>query len=160
MESRQGQPEGPYKIEKDDCRRIYRDVVIQALRDLGSYNRLERSAVLNWMVTDSFLHCCILAEWDDQWLLDLFKSLAKIDDSVRKQISTQCVHGLKFICRLESQSGYLTLSSIEESSSGSRRQSRSDPGDYEGYSLNEAKTYDTGIYGLGSTRYRYYSKKK
>ena len=112
------------------------------------------------MVTDSFLHCCILAEWDDQWLLDLFKSLAKIDDSVRKQISTQCVHGLKFICRLESASGYLTLSNIDESSSGSRRQSRSDPGDYENYSVNESRIIDTAFFGLASTKYRYYSKKK
>ena len=159
MEPRQVQPESPYKIEKDDCRRIYRDVVAQALRDLGSYNRIERSAVINWMATDSFTHCCILAEWDEQWLLELFKALARIDESVRKQIATQCVHGLKFICRLENESGYLTLSNIEESSLGSRRQERSDPGDYENHTVNESKIFDAAPYGTLGTKYRYYAKK-
>ena len=111
------------------------------------------------MATDSFTHCCILAEWDEQWLLELFKALARIDESVRKQIATQCVHGLKFICRLENESGYLTLSNIEESSLGSRRQERSDPGDYENHTVNESKIFDAAPYGTLGTKYRYYAKK-
>lgn len=160
MESGQEQSEGPYQIEKDDCRRIYRDVIIQALRDLGSGDRLERSSVVNWMLTDSFTNCCIIADWDDEWLLDLFKSLARLEESVRKQVANQCVHGLKFLGRIENESGYITLSSIESSSSQSGRQSRSDPGDYEKSSLNESKIYDTHSYGLKETKYRYYSKSK
>ena len=112
MESGQRQPESPYTLEEDDCRRIYRDVIIQALRDLGSDNSLERSSVIRWIPSDEFQNCCILAQWEDSWLRDVFKSLALIDDSVRKQVSTQCVHALKFLNKMNEESGYFVTSHV------------------------------------------------
>jgi hypothetical protein len=101
MEFGQGEPEGENSCEKSTLTRLYRDVLIGGLFDLGLGSIHESNAVVRWMHSDSFSICCQIAEWDDLWLIDLFRSTHHLSDCVKKPITRQCVEMLKAIARLE-----------------------------------------------------------
>ena len=104
---------------------------------MGSDNPLERSSVIRWVPTNEFEHCCILAEWDESWLRDVFKSMAFIGESVRKQVSTQCVHALKFLNKMHEESGYFVTSHVLVGD----RPSDESSGEYK-FQINESKVIE------------------
>ena len=104
LESGQGQTEGENTGSTDILKRMFRDVIIGAIFDLGTGNIHEYNAVVRWMSNDSFDICCSIASWDEHWLKDLFRSVSLLPDSVRKVITKECLEMLKVLARLDSSS--------------------------------------------------------
>jgi hypothetical protein len=92
---------------------------------------------MRWMVREEFCNCCYLAEWEDEWVMDLFKSILNVDESIRKYVTTQCVNGLKFLAKLNEESGYMVTYSTEGGGSSSDQFS----GEHN-HTLNESKTWE------------------
>jgi hypothetical protein len=110
MESGQGESESTDTYQGDTLRRIYRDVLIGGVFDLGLGDSHEVNSVARWMRSDSFIVCCEIACWDDCWIMDLFKSVARLSSSVRKPISKQCIDMLKSLAKLDEDTSRQSVS--------------------------------------------------
>lgn len=76
---------------------LVRSIVIGALKDLGSGSDLDREKVCSWIKTRHFEEMCSFAGWSDEWMVDVFRRVDELEGEVRKSISDQCIHMLKFI---------------------------------------------------------------
>jgi hypothetical protein len=104
MSSEMSQPIEIYDDEsypKETLTKIYRDVCIDAVRELGTCDVHDANAVMRWVRSDSFTICCNLASWDDGWMMDLFKAVSLLSGSVRKPITRQCLDMLRILSRLD-----------------------------------------------------------
>ena len=78
-------------------RLLIRAVIIAALKDLGNCSDLDRSKIFCWIRTDIFYEMCSFAGWSEEWLVDVFNRVDDLEGVVRREISDQCVHMLKFV---------------------------------------------------------------
>jgi hypothetical protein len=86
--------------DKDACRRLYRAVISDAVRDLGYGTELEARRVITWMHSDSFDHACGLAEYDERWISDLIDAVDAIKGDVRRPLVKQVLKGLRALARI------------------------------------------------------------
>ncbi len=84
----------------DQVRRVYRNVLIGELKDLGCGRLIVSEPVRTWLGTSKFSYCCELAGWEFDWVSELFTSIESLPDSVRKPITLDCVEMLKAVARL------------------------------------------------------------
>lgn len=95
MESRQGDPEGTYSLSKDTIRRIYRNVIIQSIRDLGIGSDEDKEDVRSWLNRSTFEVVCELAEWNDGWVREIARSVDRLHAQVRKAVTKKSVELLR-----------------------------------------------------------------
>ena len=78
-------------------RRLARAIIIQSLRDLGGaeisgfHTGPQRDSVLTFLFSTSFDEMCVLAGWECDWLLDVFKSIDRLGDGVKVRITREAV---------------------------------------------------------------------
>ena len=103
MESRSREAESEDQVERDveGYRQLCRAVIVRALRELGSGLGQEREEVWGWVNSNSFEQISIWAGWGDGWILDLFRGVYRLNKSVRKKITHDCVIMLKALGDLE-----------------------------------------------------------
>lgn len=82
--------------------RMYRNVIMQSVRDIGCGSEHEQASVRRWMKTDSFLICCELAGWDNCWINELLSSVDAIDGCTRKPITKKCLEMIRALIRITS----------------------------------------------------------
>ncbi len=87
-------------IERDQLQRLYRDVVIGALRDMGMGDTIEARDVRLWMSRDTFHTVCHLANWDDEWIVDLFRSIDELPQQIKRPLTRKCLELLRAIARV------------------------------------------------------------
>ncbi len=86
-------------IERDQLQRLYRDVVIGAVHDMGMGDWIAVRDVRLWMGKDSFGTVCYLANWDDGWIVDLFNSIDELPQQIKRQLTRKCVELLRALSR-------------------------------------------------------------
>ena len=101
VEPIKGQSWGPDSFETNQLRRMYRDVIIGAVHDLGYGAPGPVAKVHLWRKASSFPVCCELAQWDEDWVDDLLISVSSLPSSVRRPITRQCIDMLKAVARLD-----------------------------------------------------------
>ncbi len=104
MEPGQGESESSNKDTKNILKRLYRNVIIGAVKDLGCGDQHESTAVRNWLYTESYSFCCDLSGWDESWISDLFRSINSLPSAVSKKITRQCVEMMKGLAGLDVKS--------------------------------------------------------
>ena len=78
-------------------KRLARAVIVQAIRDLGGVDISglpqgpQRDDVLTFIFSPNFDVISELAGWEGEWLLDVFKSVDNLADSVKRGITRQTV---------------------------------------------------------------------
>ena len=98
MESRQGEPESEDSREALASRKLYRAVIVQALKDLGNGELGDVVSLRGWRENGNFDLICEKACWDSRWVQDLFLSVEDLHSkpkSVRTEVTLQCVRLLK-----------------------------------------------------------------
>jgi len=75
--------------------RVYRDVIIGALKDMGCGTPSEVGSVRRWMGSDSFSHCCDLSRWEEGWIRETFISIESLPHASRKPITRECIEMMK-----------------------------------------------------------------
>lgn len=101
LESGQRESEMQNSCTIDQIRRMYRDVIIGSIRDLGCGNALDREPVLSWLGGPKFPYICQCAGWEYDWVSELFTSIISLSKSVRKPVTRDCVEMLKAVARLQ-----------------------------------------------------------
>ena len=90
-------------IDTAGAKRLARAVILQALRDLGGVDISglpqgpQRDDVLTFVFSPSFSVLSQLAGWEGEWLVDVFKSVDKLADSVKRGITRQTVSMMRGI---------------------------------------------------------------
>jgi hypothetical protein len=96
-------------LDKEDCRKMYRAVLMDAVRDLGFGNEVDRQRVSTWIYRDTFVNACDLACWDDRWVRDLLKSIMAVDPTVRKRVVSESLKILRGVARLTSRTEVMAV---------------------------------------------------
>ena len=100
LESGPEEPQGPCEIEAVTCRILYRNVLIQAVHDLGFGGLKERDEVRQFLDSPRFLTLCEYANWNDDWARRVFRSIDLLRDSIRRDITSQVTHMLKAVAQV------------------------------------------------------------
>jgi len=95
LEPRQGEPEGSDKSEIDSCRLLYRNILCQAVHDMGFGREVERDSIREFCNTEWFETICDYSRWDHEWIRKIMAAVDDLDEDVRREITTQVVHMLK-----------------------------------------------------------------
>ena len=91
---------GELTPDRDSCRRLFRAVISDAVRDLGYGSKAEASRAMTWMRSGSFENICSMAGYDDRWMSDLMKSIAAIEGDVRKPLVRDVLKALRALARI------------------------------------------------------------
>ena len=84
----------------DELEKLYRNVLLQAMKDIGYGSPVDKQKVESWTYRDTFKTCCELANWDDAWIKDIFYSLDDLPDTIRKPITAQLIDIMYGIIRI------------------------------------------------------------
>ena len=101
VEFRQGQSPCEGESESDQCRLLYRHIIIQAVHDLGYFRRHERAAIRNFILTDWFSTICTFSDWDEDWVRKIFSSVDVLRDEVRREVTTQITRTMKLLSSMD-----------------------------------------------------------
>ena len=103
MESGQGKPESEDKGEADGIRLLFRNVLINALRDLGFGDLEDLVSSRSWRATEDFREVCAIADWDVDWVIEIFSAVEQLhqeNEAVRHHLTEDSIALLKRFIRM------------------------------------------------------------
>ena len=98
MELGQGKPPSESEGSSDSGRLLYRNLIISALKDLGSGGVAALIEFKKWKNKQLLDEYCRFADWDREWIESIFNSfedLHREPDWVRKNIAKDSIRILK-----------------------------------------------------------------
>ena len=101
VESGSGESENENSCEIAQSRKLYRALLVQSLRDLGDIRKLSTNSVVDFFRSEQFEEICVYADWESEWLRDVFEGVLSMPQNVRREIAFECAIMLKTIGRLE-----------------------------------------------------------
>ena len=100
MELRQGETEGSDQGEVDGLKRLYRNVIIQCLSDLGGGDLMDLIAARKFIRSENFLSVCGYSGWGDEWVHDVMVGVDRLPPGVRSVVVSDCVKMMRTLSNL------------------------------------------------------------
>jgi len=94
MESRQERSKVPGESQNHGARLLARSILIQAVRDLGR-SGLTYEFPVAFLRSMKFDSICSMADWDKDWVIEIFESIDSLGDNVRGKVISDVVTLLK-----------------------------------------------------------------
>ena len=100
LESGQEEPSIQDPGEISQVRKLYRALLVQSLKDLGDLRKKTTDSVVKFFRSEQFEEICVYADWESEWLRDVFEGVLSLPENVRREIAFECAMMLKAIGRL------------------------------------------------------------
>ena len=89
------------EVQLDEVQAMYRSVIRYAVRDMALASRKDELDVKAWLRNrEQFSTVCQLANWNEEWVRDMFTGINRIEGDIRKPVVKECLDVFKVVIRL------------------------------------------------------------